>query len=49
MEHAKLNASAYNFDNRESDHSGQFNRQIQEVDELYLDIAALWFFERMCG
>ena len=41
MEHVNLNASPYNFDNRESDHSGQFNRRIQEVDELYLDIAAL--------
>ncbi len=41
MEHVNLNASPYNFDNREDDHSGQFNRRIQEVNELYQDITAI--------
>jgi pimeloyl-ACP methyl ester carboxylesterase len=41
MEHVNLNAAPYNFDDRESDHSGQFNRRIQEVSELYRDIAAI--------
>jgi hypothetical protein len=41
MDHVNLNASPYSFDNRESDHSGQFNRRIQEVDELYRDVIAI--------
>jgi pimeloyl-ACP methyl ester carboxylesterase len=41
MEHVNLNAAPYNFDDRESDHSGQFSRRIQQVSELYRDIAAI--------
>ena len=41
MEHVNLNAPPHNFDERESDHSGQFNRRIQQVSELYRDITAI--------
>jgi pimeloyl-ACP methyl ester carboxylesterase len=41
MEHVNLNAPPYSFDNREQDHSGQFNRRIQEVDDLYRDMIAI--------
>jgi hypothetical protein len=41
MEHVNLNASPYNFDERESDHSGQFNRRIQQLSELYRDLTAI--------
>ncbi|MFZ4774282.1 MAG: esterase/lipase family protein [Terrimicrobiaceae bacterium] len=33
-----VNLQDYGFDGRESDHSGQFNRRIQELDALYLNI-----------
>jgi|GEM_PF-3891320 len=36
MQH--VNLQDYGFDGRESDHSGQFNRRIQELDTLYLNI-----------
>lgn len=39
MQHVNMNAAPYNFDDREDDHSGQFNRRIQEVDELYREIS----------
>jgi hypothetical protein len=38
MQDVNMNAAPYNFDNREGDHSGQFNRQIQDVFELYREI-----------
>ena len=37
MQH--VNLQDYGFDGRESDHSGQFNRRIQQVHELYREIA----------
>jgi pimeloyl-ACP methyl ester carboxylesterase len=36
MQH--VNLQEYGFDGRESDHSGQFNRRIQQVHELYREI-----------
>ena len=36
MQH--VNLQDYGFDGRESDHSGQFNRRIQQVHELYREI-----------
>jgi len=33
-----VNLQTYGFDRRDSDHSGQFTRRIQEVDGLYRDI-----------
>ena len=38
MQHVNLNDAPYNFDDREGDHSGQFNRRTQEVDALYREI-----------
>ena len=33
--------ATYHFDSRDSDHSGQFKRRIQEVDDFYLTVVSI--------